>query len=184
MPNAAPRRIWNEREGDPRPFPHGRKLWDSSTSFPSGKGTLPARRIRLGRGDSVANFCWPGPQPGRRVDRGARGPVFTGAAAEMRISGCVGPKRDKLSPFSAPMAVVIRLRREGNKNRPFYRIVVTDSRARRDGSYLEQVGTYDPKQEGENFKMDLGRVTDWMGKGAKPSETVASMIKKAKAKAG
>ncbi len=82
------------------------------------------------------------------------------------------------------MAVVIRLRREGNKNRPFYRIVVTDSRARRDGSYLEQVGTYDPKQEGENFKMDLGRVTDWMGKGAKPSETVASMIKKAKAKAG
>jgi small subunit ribosomal protein S16 len=78
------------------------------------------------------------------------------------------------------MSVVIRLRREGNKNNPYYRIVVTDSRVRRDGSFLDQVGVYDPKKKGQNFQLDLDKVTAWTTKGAKASETVASFIRKAK----
>jgi small subunit ribosomal protein S16 len=81
------------------------------------------------------------------------------------------------------MAVVIRLRREGTKNSPFYRIVVTDSRLRRDGRFLEQLGTYDPRQKGDNYRIDLGKAAAWIGQGAKPSETVASIIKKARLKA-
>lgn len=76
------------------------------------------------------------------------------------------------------MAVAIRLRREGTKGRPYYRIVVTDSRARRDGPFIEQVGTYDPLKEGVNYTMDLATVESWVTKGAQPSETVASIIRK------
>ncbi len=78
------------------------------------------------------------------------------------------------------MSVVIRLRREGNKNNPFYRIVVADSRQRRDGRFLAQVGTYDPKQTKDTFKIDLDKVGTWIGHGATPSETVASLIKQAR----
>ncbi len=82
------------------------------------------------------------------------------------------------------MSVAIRLRREGTKNTPYYRIVVADSRSRRDGSFIELLGTYDPLKEGENYKVDLAKATDWISKGAKPSETVASILRKAKVKAG
>ena len=93
------------------------------------------------------------------------------------ILPCVRAKRIKLRvPL---MAVVIRLRREGTKNTPFYRIVVRDSRLRRDGRFLEQIGTYDPRKPGENYRIDLGKATNWIGRGAKPSETVASIIKRA-----
>ncbi len=78
------------------------------------------------------------------------------------------------------MAVAIRLRREGNKDRPFYRVVVTDSRARREGPYIEQVGTYDPMAAKDNSNLDLEKVESWLGKGAKPSETVASLIRRAR----
>jgi len=78
------------------------------------------------------------------------------------------------------MSVVIRLRREGNKNSPYYRIVVTDSRVRRDGSFLDQVGVYDPKKKGDNFQIDLTKVNAWTAHGARPSDTVASFIKKAR----
>jgi len=81
------------------------------------------------------------------------------------------------------MSVVIRLRREGNKNSPYYRIVVTDSRVRRDGSFLDQVGVYDPKKKGTNFQIDLTKVTAWTANGARPSDTVASFIKKARLQA-
>ncbi|MFV1995395.1 MAG: 30S ribosomal protein S16 [Verrucomicrobiales bacterium] len=77
------------------------------------------------------------------------------------------------------MAVAIRLRREGNRNRPFYRIVVADSRKPRDGRFIETIGTYDPQQEGENYKVDLEKANDWIAKGAKPSDTVRSILKKA-----
>ena len=80
--------------------------------------------------------------------------------------------------------VAIRLRREGNKNRPYYRIIVTDSRTRRDGPFIDAVGTYDPMKDGENTQIDLAKVDEWIGKGAKPSETVASIIKKERSKAG
>ncbi|HRQ89578.1 MAG TPA: 30S ribosomal protein S16 [Bacteroidia bacterium] len=76
--------------------------------------------------------------------------------------------------------VKIRMRREGTKDRPYYRIVVTDSRARREGAFIEQVGTYDPLQDTSNFKIDLGKVDEWIGKGAQPSDTVRSLIKKAR----
>jgi small subunit ribosomal protein S16 len=74
--------------------------------------------------------------------------------------------------------VRIRLRREGAKNRPYYRIVVANQRSPRDGKFIEQIGTYDPKLTGENFKLDLSKAEEWIKKGAQPSETVASFIKK------
>ncbi|HUF60619.1 MAG TPA: 30S ribosomal protein S16 [Verrucomicrobiales bacterium] len=78
------------------------------------------------------------------------------------------------------MAVSIRLRREGAKNRPFYRIVVADSRARRDGRFIEAIGTYDPLKSGLNFRIDLAKAEQWMRNGAHPSETVGSFIRKAR----
>jgi small subunit ribosomal protein S16 len=78
------------------------------------------------------------------------------------------------------MAVAIRLRREGNRNRAFYRIVVADSRARRDGRFIETIGTYNPNQQGINFQVDIARADDWITKGAQPSDTVRSLLKKAR----
>jgi small subunit ribosomal protein S16 len=78
------------------------------------------------------------------------------------------------------MAVSIRLRREGAKNRPFYRIVVADKRSPRDGKFIELIGNYDPKKAGTNFAIDVDRADYWVSKGAQPSDTVRSIIKKAK----
>ena len=75
------------------------------------------------------------------------------------------------------MSLVIRLRREGTKNRPFYRIVVLDSAKRRDGGFLESLGTYDPNLAKNNYNMDLAKVEGWLAKGATTSETVASFVK-------
>lgn len=75
------------------------------------------------------------------------------------------------------MAVAIRLRREGSKNRPFYRIVVADSRTRRDGRFIEMIGTYDPMKDSTNTVLDLAKADAWIAKGAQPSETVASIIR-------
>jgi small subunit ribosomal protein S16 len=83
------------------------------------------------------------------------------------------------------MAVKIRLKRVGAKNHPVYRLVVADSRSPRDGRFIEEVGTYNPERKGrDNFQLDQDRVQYWLGQGAQPSETVASLIKQArKAKA-
>ncbi len=78
------------------------------------------------------------------------------------------------------MAVAIRLRREGSKDRPFYRIVVADSRSRRDGRFIEMIGTYDPMKKTDNSVVDIAKVDEWIGKGAKASETVASIIRRAR----
>ena len=78
------------------------------------------------------------------------------------------------------MAVVIRMRKEGAKGKPFFRIVVTDDRSPRDGRFIEMIGTYDPMKEGENYKIDLEKAEDWISKGAQPSDTVRSIIKKVK----
>jgi small subunit ribosomal protein S16 len=78
------------------------------------------------------------------------------------------------------MAVSIRLRREGTKNTPFYRIAVADSRSPRDGRFIELLGHYDPKQAGQNFTLDLPRAEYWIKNGARPSDTVLSLIKKAR----
>ena len=60
------------------------------------------------------------------------------------------------------MAVAIRLNRQGSKDRPYYKIVVVDSRARRDGRYIEQVGSYDPMKEGVNYTINLEKVDKWL----------------------
>ncbi len=77
------------------------------------------------------------------------------------------------------MAVRIRMKRVGAKNAPVFRIVVADSRSPRDGKFIEELGTYHPLQKGNNFTLDLERAKYWVSKGAQPSETVASFIKKA-----
>ena len=77
------------------------------------------------------------------------------------------------------MAVKIRMKRVGAKNAPVFRIVVADGRSPRDGKFIEELGTYQPLKKGDNFKLDLERVKYWLSKGAQPSDTVASFIKKA-----
>ncbi|WP_028318514.1 30S ribosomal protein S16 [Desulfobulbus elongatus] len=76
------------------------------------------------------------------------------------------------------MAVRIRLTRKGRKKQPFYRIVVADSEAPRDGKFLDIVGTYDPMQNPAAITIDNEKLADWMKKGAKPTETVESLIRK------
>ena len=77
------------------------------------------------------------------------------------------------------MPVVLRLTRKGAKKKPFYRIVAADSRSPRDGRFLEMLGTYDPLKSENNIKVDAEKITSWIKKGAKPSQTVASLLKKA-----
>src|ERR1700719_3658684 len=78
------------------------------------------------------------------------------------------------------MAVAIRLRREGALNRPYFKVVVTDTRSPRDGKFIEIVGTYDPKKAGQNSTLKLDRIEHWISKGAEPSDTVRSLIKRTK----
>ena len=77
--------------------------------------------------------------------------------------------------------VKIRLRRVGAKKAPFYRIVVADSRAPRDGRFIEEIGTYDPSAEGDKLKVNLDRVKYWISNGAQPTDTVRGLIKKVEA---
>ena len=76
--------------------------------------------------------------------------------------------------------VKIRMRRTGCRNHAAYRIVAADSRSPRDGKFIEILGWYDTQIKEDNFKIDLERVNYWLSKGAKPSETVASLIRRAK----
>ena len=78
------------------------------------------------------------------------------------------------------MAVSIRLRREGARNSPYYKVVVADSRSPRDGKFIEIIGTYDPKKRDNNSALKLDRIDHWISKGAQPSDTVRSLIKKNK----
>jgi small subunit ribosomal protein S16 len=80
------------------------------------------------------------------------------------------------------MSVSIRLRREGNLNNPYYKVVVADQRSPRDGKFIEIVGNYDPKLPGENANVDISRIDYWIKNGAQPSDTVRSIIKKARKK--
>ena len=77
------------------------------------------------------------------------------------------------------MAVKIRMKRVGAKNSPYFRIVVADSRSPRDGRFIEEIGSYQPMKKGDNFILKLDRAKYWVSKGAQPSDTVASFIKKA-----
>ena len=75
------------------------------------------------------------------------------------------------------MAVKIRLKRMGKKFAPFYRVVVLDSRKRRDGRVIEEIGIYDPMQEPSLIKIDGERAKYWLGVGAQPSNTVHNLLK-------
>jgi small subunit ribosomal protein S16 len=77
--------------------------------------------------------------------------------------------------------VVIRLARGGAKKRPFYRVVAADHRMPRDGRFIEQLGTFDPRIEKGSIKLTLDRVEHWLKVGAKPSDTVKGLIKKFRA---
>lgn len=72
--------------------------------------------------------------------------------------------------------VKIRLFHMGKKHAPFYRIVVADSRSPRDGKYIERLGWYNPR--GKELKLDLGKTSEWIRKGAKPTPTVAKLMKR------
>lgn len=75
------------------------------------------------------------------------------------------------------MAVKIRMRRMGSKKRPFYRIVVADSRSPRDGRFIQEIGHYNPLRK-EQFKLDEAAALDWLQKGAQPSDTVRNLLSK------
>lgn len=79
--------------------------------------------------------------------------------------------------------VVIRLARGGSKKNPFYHVVVTDSRNRRDGRYIERLGFFNPVAKGneEKIRLDTARIEHWVSKGAQPSDRVATLIKQAAA---
>jgi len=81
--------------------------------------------------------------------------------------------------FKRKMAVRIRLTRRGGKKRPFYRIQVADSRAPRDGRFIDQIGFYDPKKDPAEIKIDREKVSEWLSRGAEPTPIVAQLLKKA-----
>ena len=76
------------------------------------------------------------------------------------------------------MAVKIRLRRMGQKKAPFYRVIVADSRSPRDGRFIEEIGYYDPTKEPTVLKVDEEKAKSWIEKGAQPTDTVKSLLKK------
>ena len=74
------------------------------------------------------------------------------------------------------MAVKIRLQRHGKKGKPFYWIVAADARSKRDGKYLEKIGTYDPNQKPASIDLDFDSALSWLGKGAQPTSTAKSIL--------
>lgn len=78
------------------------------------------------------------------------------------------------------MSVAIRLRREGNRNRPYYKVVVTDKRSPRDGKFIELVGTYDPVTKDGTSTLKVDRIEHWVSQGAVVSDTVKDLLRKKK----
>jgi small subunit ribosomal protein S16 len=72
--------------------------------------------------------------------------------------------------------LAIRMRREGAKKRPFFRMVVTEGRTPRDGKFLESLGTYDPRTKPESVRIDRERLAHWLKSGARPSDTVRTLV--------
>jgi small subunit ribosomal protein S16 len=76
------------------------------------------------------------------------------------------------------MAVKIRLKRIGTHKKPFYRVIVADSRSPRDGRFIEEIGTYDPVKKDAPVKVDEAKTLGWLKKGAVPTDTVKSLLSK------
>ena len=98
--------------------------------------------------------------------------------------GCGGVvlsfSREETLRKTAGMALKIRLTKVGSVHQPLYRVVVAEARSRRDGDAVENLGTYTPKTKGNPIKLKLDRVDYWLSKGALPTNTMHSMIKKAR----
>ncbi len=77
------------------------------------------------------------------------------------------------------MAIKIRLTRGGRKKKPFYRVVAINSKAKRDGKFLEILGTYNPLKDPLEFKVDSSKLDKWLNIGARPTDTVRSLLKRA-----
>lgn len=77
------------------------------------------------------------------------------------------------------MAVKIRLKRMGAKKKPFYRVVVADSRSPRDGRFIEELGYYDPLKDPAEIKIDAEKAAQWLSNGAQPTDTVRALLKRA-----
>jgi small subunit ribosomal protein S16 len=74
--------------------------------------------------------------------------------------------------------LAIRLRRTGSKKRPFFRVVVTDSRAARDSSFVEVLGSYNPRTKPETLNIDRARLEHWLKTGAQPSDTIRTLVQR------
>lgn len=81
------------------------------------------------------------------------------------------------------MAVKVRMARAGARNKPFFRIVVADERAPRNGAFIELVGTYDPRRNPSAVALKMDRIDYWLSKGAQPTETVGQLIRRNRADA-
>ncbi|MGI6690354.1 MAG: 30S ribosomal protein S16 [Clostridiales bacterium] len=82
------------------------------------------------------------------------------------------------------MAVKIRLKRMGMKKKPFYRVVIADERAARDGNFIEEIGTYNPMTQPAEIQIDNAKALEWIGKGAQPTDTVRALLRKSGALEG
>jgi small subunit ribosomal protein S16 len=89
------------------------------------------------------------------------------------------PSKNSSAKISV-MALKIRLTRVGAVHQPHYRVVVAEARSRRDGDPVEVIGTYDPRTKGQQVNLKLDRVDYWLSKGAKPSDTLHAIIKRAR----
>lgn len=115
-----------------------------------------------------STVCGPSPEPGRvSAHAGNRCLTPPGTSARQTIQN---------QEFNQ-VAVKIRLKRMGKKFAPFYRVVVLDSRKKRDGRVIEEIGLYDPMQEPSLIRIDSDRVQYWLGVGAQPSNTVFNLLK-------
>ncbi len=90
------------------------------------------------------------------------------------------PGRQYQEQQGKEMSVKIRLRRMGANKKPFFRIVAADGRSSNVGTFLEELGWYEPGKKTDNFKLDLAKVDAWIAKGAQPSETVVALLKKSR----
>ena len=99
-----------------------------------------------------------------------------------RLSGglVLGFSKQESLRKTSDMALKIRLTKVGSVHQPLYRVVVAEARSRRDGAAVENLGTYTPKTKGNPINIDLERVDYWLSKGAKPTDTMHAMIKKAR----
>ncbi len=114
--------------------------------------------------------------------------AFSAVDAERHLGSRTEKRTEERLPrFWFTMAARMRLKRIGSSNRAAYRVVVMDSRTPRDGRFIDELGTYKPVEKNDRIRIDLERAQYWLDRGVQPSETVASLLKKAKreaAKAG